>query len=108
YLAGFHVKDQDIQQALKNLEILVKKIPVVILEHHLLRDANWRQYMEPIFKTAQGARSKIITAAEFLGEENRLLEAKRKQLFRDYPPNSDYEKWTKITELKRQKIKPPI
>jgi predicted metallo-beta-lactamase superfamily hydrolase len=108
YLAGFQVRNRDIQQGLKNLKILVKKIPVVILEHHLLRDSNWSSHMESIFKVAQSAKNEVMTAAEFLGEENQLLEAKRRQLFQDHPPNSDFKEWTKLSELKRQKTKPPI
>jgi hypothetical protein len=108
YLAGFRVKIQQVQMGLKNLETLAKKIPVVIVEHHLLRDLNWRDSAEQIFESAHNEGNKLITAAEFLGAENRLLEAKRKLLFKDAPPNSDFERWSRLPELKRKKTKPPL
>ncbi len=46
----------------------------VILDHHLLRSLNYKE-MFPFF----GERVK--TAAEFLGKENKMLEARRKELW---------------------------
>ncbi|MDH5448671.1 MAG: hypothetical protein OEX01_06705 [Candidatus Bathyarchaeota archaeon] len=108
YLAGFRVDEQQIQLGLKNLETLAKTVPVVIVEHHLLRDAEWRDSAKQIFKSAWNLGNKVVTAAEFLGEKDRLLEAKRKQLFKDEPPSSEFEKWAKLPELKRRKTKPPL
>ncbi len=108
YLAGFRVKIQQVQMGLKNLETLAKRIPVVIVEHHLLRDLNWRNSAEQIFESAHNEGNKLVTAAEFLGAENRLLEAKRKLLFKDAPPNPDFERWSRLPELKRKKTKPPL
>ena len=108
YLAGFRVDDQHIQRGLKNLETLAKSIPVVIVEHHLLRDVGWRSSAKQIFKSAQDVENKVITAAEFLGEEDRLLEAKRKQLFKDDPPSLEFERWAKLAEYKRRRTKPPF
>lgn len=108
YLAGFRVDEQQIQRGLKNLETLTKAIPVVIVEHHLLRDLRWRDSAKQIFKSAPDVGNKVVTAAEFSGEENRLLEAKRKQLFKDDPPSSDFERWSRLSESKRRKTKPPL
>jgi len=108
YLAGFRVDDLQIQRGLKNLETLAKTIPVVIVEHHLLRDVEWRKSAKQIFKSARDFGNKVVTAAEFLGEENRLLEAERKQLFKDNPPSSGFEKWSRLPELKQRKTKPPL
>jgi len=108
YLAGFRVTEQQIRQGLKNLETLAKTIRVIIVEHHLLRDKKWRDSAKQIFKTAQVRGNKVVTAAEFLGEEDFLLEAKREQLFKDQPPNSDFEKWAKLPKFERGKTKPPL
>jgi hypothetical protein len=108
YLEGFRVSNQQIQQGLKNLEVLAKKIPLIVVEHHLLRDLRWRDSAKQVFRSARNVGNKIVTAAEFLGEEDRLLEARRKQLFKDSPPSSEFENWSKLSEFKRKKTKPPL
>ncbi len=108
YLTGLYVNNQQIQQSLKNLETLVKTVPTVIVEHHLLRDLEWRRIAQQIFKSARKAGHRIFTAAEYSGKENLLLEAKRKQLYKDDPPDSGFTKWSKLSEHKKRTIKPPI
>lgn len=108
YLAGFRVDERQIQLGLKSLETLAKTVPIVIVEHHLLRDAAWRDWAKQIFTSAQDRGNEVVTAAEFLDEKDRLLEAKRKELFKDDPPSIEFEKWTKLPELKRRKTKPPL
>lgn len=108
YLAGFRVDEQQIRFGLKNLETLAKTVPVIVVEHHLLRDVEWRDSAKRIFRSAQDFGNKIITAAEFLGEKDRLLEARRKQLFKDDPPGIKFRKWAKLAELKQRKTKPPL
>lgn len=108
YLADFRVDNREIQRGLKNMETLARAIPVVVVEHHLLRDAGWRDSAKRIFESAKDAGNRVVTAAEFLGEENRLLEAKRKLLFKDEPPNVEFERWYKLPELNRRRTKPPL
>ncbi|UCE96388.1 MAG: hypothetical protein JSV51_01925 [Candidatus Bathyarchaeota archaeon] len=108
YLVDFRVNAQHIQQGLKNLETLTEKIPIILLDHHLLRESKWRDSTKQIFKTANDVGNKVVTAAEFLGEENRLLEAKRKQLFKEEPPNREFREWSKLHEQRRRRTKPPL
>lgn len=108
YLADFRVGDSQLQRGFKNLEILAQTVPTVILEHHLLRDLKWREAAKQVFRSAQEAGNRVVSAAEFLGEEDRLLEAQRKQLFNDDPPSKEFEKWFMLSELKRRSIKPPL
>jgi len=108
YLAGFRVRDEHVQQGMKNLESVVKNVPTTILEHHILRDERWRELSQPIFDAASKMGHSVVTAAEFLGEENNLLEFRRKHLFRMEPPGSEFEGWMKLPRLKRKLIRPPI
>ncbi len=50
----------------------------------------------------------VVTAAEFFGEENNLLEFRRKHMFEVEPPDSEFEKWMKLPRLRRKLIRPPI
>jgi len=108
YLEGIYVNDQQIRQGLKNLETLAENIPVTIIDHHLLRSTRWRESAEDILGSARKAGNKAVTAAEYLDRDNKLLEAKRKQLYEEDPPSREFEKWSKLPQVKRRKIKPPI
>ena len=108
YLAGFRVKDEHIETGMQNLKTLVENVPTTILEHHTLRDENWRSQTQPIFDTATQVGHKVLTAAEYSGTKNNLLEFRRRQLFETEPPSSDFIKWLKLPLQKRKLQKPPI
>lgn len=107
YLGGL-VSQENVRRGLQNLERLVEKIPLTILDHHFLRDENWRQLAQPIFNSASKTGHKVVTAAEFLEKQNNLLESKRKQLFEAEPPSQEFNKWMKLPPQKRKLVKPPI
>ncbi len=52
-------------------------VETLVVDHHLLRDLKWREKIARIFETGK----EVKTAAEFLGLENDMLEARRKELF---------------------------
>ncbi|MEM3666929.1 MAG: hypothetical protein QW222_07615 [Candidatus Bathyarchaeia archaeon] len=108
YLAGFRVDGELTKVGLENLMKIVEFVPCTILEHHILRDEQWREKAEEVFKKAQKAGNSVLTAAEFLGRENAFLEAKRKVLFAEHPPSKDFERWTRESLRMRKRIKPPI
>ena len=107
YLGGFRVDEAQLQNGLKNLSSIVESVPLTILEHHALRDESWKQKISPICELASKNEHSIVTAAEYVGEENVFLESKRKQLYRDFPPSDEFKQWMKT--LNNKKIaKPPI
>ncbi|MFB0522800.1 MAG: hypothetical protein ACETV1_03450 [Candidatus Bathyarchaeia archaeon] len=108
YLAGFRVRDEHVQQGMRNLESVVENVPTTILEHHILREERWRELSQLIFDAASKIGHSVVTAAEFLGEENNLLEFRRKHLFKVGPPSSEFEGWMKLPRPKRKLIRPPI
>jgi len=108
YLAGFRVQEENVQLGIENLARLVEKIPVTILEHHMLRDEEWRKLAKPVFDAAAEADHKVLTAAEFLGVKNELLECRRKRLYREQPPNSEFERWLSLPQPERKLTPPPI
>ena len=52
YLGGFRVEMNQLDRALKNLERIVENVPIVILEHHALRDESWKQKMAQVYEKA--------------------------------------------------------
>ena len=107
YLAGL-VQEEHIQQGMQNLEKIVQNVPTTILEHHLLREENWWKLAHSVLDAALKAGYKAFTAADFLGRENTLLEAHRKQLFETEQPSPEFEKWMHIPLSRRKETPPPI
>jgi len=108
YLAGFHVRDKDAERGMKNLEEVVKNVPTTILEHHILREERWRELSKPVFEAAAKAGHLVVTAAEYAGKENNLLEFRRRQLYEVEPPSLEFQRWMKLPSLKRKVTKPPV
>ncbi len=107
YLSGFRVDETQLERGLRNLERIAAAVPLVVLEHHALRDEQWRSKMDSVFQKAKQAEHRILTAAEYIGKENLFLESKRKQLYQDHPPSEEFLRWTKT--LNNKKIaKPPL
>ena len=107
YLGGFRVEAAQLEQGLRNLESIVQTVPLVIVEHHALRDESWKQKIVEVYQQASMAGHSVMTAAEYLGNENVFLESKRKQLYRDFPPSAEFKQWMKT--LSNKKIaKPPL
>ena len=108
YLANFRISETQIQESLERLKQLAAEVQLIILEHHLLRTKNWREEAKAVFETALKAGHEVMSAAEFLGKKDNLLEASRKELFEAEPPNNAFMKWTKISMPARRFVKPPL
>ena len=107
YLGGFRVDLAQLEKGIFNLERIVEEVPNVVLEHHALRDEDWRSKIGRVFARAAEKGHTMQTAAEYSGVENSFLESKRKQLYRDQPPSEEFKKWMK--NLSGKVIaKPPI
>jgi len=64
------------------IQILNKtKMKEIILDHHLIRDLNWREQIKGLFEYAKRQSVSIQTAASFRGENENPLEARREQLY---------------------------
>ncbi len=108
YLADFRMDRKSIDLAMDNLTALAKRVPTIILDHHVLRDEKWESFVKPIIATALSVNHEIFTAAEFLGDEDSLLEAMRRSLYVNKPPSMEFIKWSKIPVSQRKLIPPPI
>jgi uncharacterized protein len=107
YLGGFRVELEQLEAGTANLIRIVEAVPMVVLEHHALRDEAWKTKMAGLFQKASALEHGVVTAAEYAGKENLFFESKRKQLYCDHPPSAEFMKWTKT--LNNKKIyKPPL
>jgi hypothetical protein len=81
-------------------------VQTIIIDHHLLRDQNWKQTLGEVFATAEKHRKRIVTIAGFLDQEEEILEAHRRQLFAWHPempeePVKRSNTFQLVKELKR-------
>ncbi|WJI10063.1 MBL fold metallo-hydrolase [Methanobacterium sp. CWC-01] len=82
YLVGFALGEKDLEMARENLIKIVDQVPRVVVDHHLLRDLRYAQFLESVVKESGG---EVLVASQLIGEEPCLLEARRKELY--YPKN---------------------
>ncbi|MFX0097161.1 MAG: MBL fold metallo-hydrolase [Candidatus Hodarchaeota archaeon] len=75
---GRRTTNAEFEDAMNNLDRTIKAIRSkrIVLDHHIMRDIDYRKRIRPLLK----AGKQILSAAEFLGRENLLLEAWREDL----------------------------
>lgn len=71
---------RDIQKAESNILEVMDYCDELILDHHLVRDSGFKEALPEVWKS-----KKVKTAAEYKGFPNALLEARRKELFKELP-----------------------
>jgi predicted metallo-beta-lactamase superfamily hydrolase len=83
YMLGFRYSKKNLQKSIKNINRIIRetKVKKLVLEHHLLRDLQWKKRIKNVYKVARKEKVKVMTFAEFLGKENEILEARRKELY---------------------------
>lgn len=82
-MLGYRYSMKSLRASVKNIIKVLRetKVEKFIVDHHLLRDLEWRKRMSDIFETAEKLDKEILTAAEYLGLENDMLEARRRELY---------------------------
>lgn len=84
YLLGRALKEEDLEKSIKNMEEIVRNgLDTAIIDHHVLRDINYLQVLKPVYDIAKDLGVKVITAAEYLNVEPMILEARRRELFKE-------------------------
>jgi predicted metallo-beta-lactamase superfamily hydrolase len=81
YMLGYRFSKASLEKAVENLKKISEVSREIVLDHHLLRDINWRNQISELFVHAEQFSTEIKSAAEFRGVEENLLEARRKELY---------------------------
>ena len=108
FMLDQRMKPKTINLAIDNLVELVKRVPIIVLEHHLLRTEKWKDAIRPVLIAAEEFGHQVLTAAEFSGKDNNILEFKRKELYEEKPPSKEFLKWTRLSRYKKKINKPPL
>jgi predicted metallo-beta-lactamase superfamily hydrolase len=79
---GWRMSQKAFEASKENLKKAISETQAdqIILDHHLLRDVNYREKISDIIGLAERKGKKLMSAAEFLGLENFFLEAWRKEI----------------------------
>lgn len=79
---GWRLAQESFEKSKKNLKEAIEKTQAktIILDHHILRDIEYKEKMEEIYEVAKKLGKNIFSAAEFYGLENFFLEAWRKEI----------------------------
>ncbi|HID04724.1 MAG TPA: hypothetical protein EYP20_02845 [Aigarchaeota archaeon] len=81
------------------LKILnIPTLETLVITHHALRQANWREELQEVFTEAKNKKINITTYAELLGREEELLESIRNKLYKEHPPPREYKQIFKHRE----------
>jgi hypothetical protein len=108
YLGNLKVDQMQLEKAVSNLLRIVEFVPITILEHHVLRGTLWREHTKPVLDAATRFGHRVVTAAEFVGEENSFLESMRRELYIREIPSKEFEQWMKVGWKQEGSLKPPV
>jgi predicted metallo-beta-lactamase superfamily hydrolase len=86
-MLGFKYSQANLDASNKNIIRIINECPIecLIIDHHLLRDLKWRERIASVFAESQKKGTRVISAAEFSGKAIDILEAKRRELYKDHP-----------------------
>jgi hypothetical protein len=79
YLFGYMLNRINLKRAIANAKLIIQKTSpqVLIYDHHLPRDIRYRERVAEIYQAAEKEGKKVLTAAEWFGEEPLILKYKR-------------------------------
>jgi len=86
YMLGYRYSYKSLEIANANLVRVIKEknLETLVLDHHFLRDLNYKLRIKPVYEAAEKFGVKVITAAEFAERKIEMLEALRKELYAKY------------------------
>ncbi|HKZ99285.1 MAG TPA: hypothetical protein VJ326_06825 [Thermoplasmata archaeon] len=78
-----HYPESETRKSIANLLRIVRttRLQTLILDHHSLRDRDWRAHMAAVLEAGESHDVSVVTAAEFLGKPVDQLEANRDRLY---------------------------
>ena len=84
YMLGFRYSYKSLALSIANIKRILSETSVkcIMVEHHFMRDLKYKARIAEVYEHAAEKDVKVITAAEYIGREIDILEARRKELFK--------------------------
>ena len=87
YMLGYRFEENELKTSIRNIvKVIESGVEEIVLDHHLIRDLEWRTRLREVFEAAEEVGVKMGCAADYMSVKEEPLEALRKQLYRDFPP----------------------
>lgn len=102
------VLPEDIQSALYCLSNLASAVPILVVDHHIIRALEWRIWMNPVVNIGEQMKHEIHTMASLAKKELRCFESERVKLYEECPPSEEFITWTQASEEYKVQNMPPL
>ncbi len=84
YMLGYRYSFESLKQSIENLrKIIMNGTKTIVLDHHLLRDLEYKNRISEVLDTASIMGARILSAAEYMGQPLNMLEANRRKLYQE-------------------------
>lgn len=83
YMLGFRYSMMSLALSIANMNRIIQETSVntLLVEHHFMRDLKYKERIADVYNRAADRDVKVITAAEYLGQNIEMLEARRRELY---------------------------
>ncbi|MCD6456453.1 MAG: hypothetical protein J7K81_06665 [Methanophagales archaeon] len=83
YMLGFRYSGKSLALSIENMKKIIKETAVktILVEHHFMRDLKYKERIAEVYEYASEKEVKVTSAAEYLGREVEMLEARRRELY---------------------------
>jgi predicted metallo-beta-lactamase superfamily hydrolase len=90
YMLGFRYSYESLNLSIENMLKIIDSCPLdsLIVDHHLLRDLEWKDRIRRVLEAGDKSGVKVQTAAEYAGKPVEMLEAHRKELYQEQQKKS--------------------
>lgn len=89
YLVPHRFTREDLNKARENMMDLARHSSLIV-DHHLMRSSDYREFIQPIRREAESHGNTVKTSAEYLGRDNKFLEAHREELHGEEPVEEEF------------------
>jgi predicted metallo-beta-lactamase superfamily hydrolase len=95
YMLGYRYSYKSLEISTTNLVKAIREanLNTVVLDHHFLRELDYRIRIKPVYEAAERRGVNVVTAAEFCGRKIEMLEALRRELYAKYGEIKVEGKW---------------
>jgi predicted metallo-beta-lactamase superfamily hydrolase len=108
YLSPSLIDARALSSSINELAKLASELRLLVVDHHLMRDALWREKISIPIMEARRKGHVLISAASYMHKTEELLESQRRILYEKNPPGNEFIKWTKMSPNRRRATPPPI
>lgn len=83
YMLGYRYSSESLRRSIENINRIISETSVrdIILDHHFMRDLNYKEHIGGVYEFATENGVRILNAAEYVGRTTEMLEARRKELY---------------------------